>query len=200
MPITPINRPVTPGRKKISLPLLLDQLDREWEASQRADALFVSDDDAACLTYYHCALRVALRWIEGDYHYQFPAWYGGQRLEKVCAYLRGLEGQPAEALYPHRDKQVTLLRTTSWPAYRDRCALTGHTGTGGVPAELGYTWDGLDSLYTPDEALSGQEKVLPYLPRFHAPESEAWHCNALAVMFLNRALKLALVDLEVTPF
>ena len=100
-----------------------------------------------------------------------------------------------------RDKQIELLRTITWPAYRDRCADTmNYSGTGGLKAELTYTWDGIDSLYSPDADSGPLDQPLPYLPKFHSPESEAFHCNVLAVLFLNRAVKTTLCDLWVTPF
>lgn len=205
MAITPATKPPAPGRKRISLKLLLDQLDHEWAASQAQDNPFRSDDDRALLAYYQTAVRIGLQWIDGDYRYAFPDWYQDQRLARLCGYLNGLEGQDAPTLYPHRDKQVTLLREQTWPAYRERCTpgMAHHASTGtdtSITAELTYTWDGLDSLYSPEEHSGPMNAPLPYLPRFHAPESEAFHCNALAVLFLNRAVKLGLADLDVTPF
>ena len=110
MAITPTTKPAQPGRKRISLPLLLDQLDREWDDLQAQDNPFTTHDDRALLAYYHAAVRIGLDWIQGDYHYPFPTWYQDQRLARLCTYLTGLEGQDARAVMDARDKQLTLLR------------------------------------------------------------------------------------------
>ena len=60
----------------------------------------------------------------------------------------------------------------------------------------GYTWDGLDTLWqTEDSAVNDQQ--IYYLPQFHCRASEDFHLVALAVLFLNRACKRRLSDLEV---
>ncbi|MDP9764895.1 hypothetical protein [Deinococcus enclensis] len=205
MPITPSTKPAQPGRKRISLPLLLDQLDREWDDLQAQDNPFTTDDDRALLAYYHAAVRIGLDWIQGDYHYTFPTWYQDQRLARLCTYLKGLEGLDMNPLMDARDKQLTLLREQTWPAYYERCTpgMNHHASTGtdtSIKAELTYTWDGIDSLYSPAGDSGPLDQPLPYLPKFHSPESEAFHCNVLAVLFLNRAVKTSLCDLWVTPF
>lgn len=196
MPITPATKPAQPGRKRISLKLLLDQLDQEWEKAQP-----LGGPDADLLAYYHSAIRVALHWIDGDpYAYQFPRAYQGERLAKVCAYLQRLETADSQTLIRERDRQVTLLRERAWPQYAEVCAGMTYEGTGGTQAELTYTWAGIDSLWGSDEGEGPKDAPPPYLPRFYAPESETFHCCALAVLYLNRANKLPLTDLDITPF
>ncbi|GGM39710.1 hypothetical protein GCM10008956_15190 [Deinococcus arenae] len=198
MAITPATKPA-PKTKRINLQLILDQLDAEWAAQ---DTPFADDDTRALLAYYQTAARVALHWISGDpYTHQFPTGYQDERLAKVCAYLRGQGGATQGELLTARDRQVTLLLDRTWPAYRGTCTDTmNYTGTGGLPAEFTFTWAGIDSLWTPDTYQPPMDAPAPYLPRFHSPESEAFHCNVLAVLFLNRAIKTGLCDLDVTPF
>ncbi len=45
-----------------------------------------------------------------------------------------------------------------------------------------------------------QDAPPPYLPLFHSEESEAFHCNARAVLHLDRAIRRPLCDLDITPF
>ena len=76
---------------KISLPLLLDQLQTEWQTDKNPAAA-----NAELLAYYHAAVNVALHWIGGDYmRVKFPAGYEDARLARLCAYLRGVTDWPA---------------------------------------------------------------------------------------------------------
>ncbi|WP_181392078.1 hypothetical protein [Deinococcus irradiatisoli] len=76
--------------KKISLPLLLDQLDSEWAQQPAPSDLY---------TYFQEAVRRGLHWIGGDYaHVRFAEEYQTHRLPKLCAWLAGLEdAAPARA-------------------------------------------------------------------------------------------------------
>ncbi|MFC4424651.1 hypothetical protein [Deinococcus navajonensis] len=196
MAITPATKPKP--AKKINLNTLTGQLDREWEDLQSG---LVPQADAPLLTYYHSGTRTALTWIEGDpYTYLFPAAYQGERLARLCGYLKSLEEKPMPELHAARDKQVELLREQTWPAYVEVCVDMTHEGTGGTPAELTYTWAGVDSLWTEEGPAGPVDAPAPRLPKFHSAESEAFHCNALAVLFLNRATRRPLCDLDVTPF
>lgn len=178
----------TPIKPNVSLELLQDQLDAEW----RPDA-----DDLA--VYFHAAARTALHWIAGDpYAVQFPPTYD-TRLVRLCAWLRGQQDSDPAALLATRDAQVTALRERTWPAYRDTCTLASHergTGTGPhSPPE--FDWAALDGTWDEDGPADARASRLPV---FLSAESEAWHCNVLAVLFLNRAVKMPLCDLDVTPF
>ncbi|WP_181392077.1 hypothetical protein [Deinococcus irradiatisoli] len=59
----------------------------------------------------------------------------------------------------------------------------------------GYTWDGLDTLWQTEGSVIKDEQNT-YLPQFHCRASEDFHLVALAVLFLNRACKRRLSDLE----
>lgn len=196
--------PITPAAKrtarKISLKLLLDQLDQEWGKHQ-AGGPYPEAWENDLLAYYHAGVRVALHWIDGDpYTYQFPREYQGERLARLCGYLQTLEDVTGLPLHTERDRQVQLLRGTAWPVYAEVCAGMTHEGGPGISAELTYTWSGIDSLWSEQNPEGPQDAPPPYLPKFHAPESETFHCCALAVLFLNRATKRPLTDLDITPF
>lgn len=186
--------------RKISLGFLLKTLDKEWDAHTTPwpepweDALFA---------YYHGGVRIALHWVDGDpYTYKFPRAYEGERLARLCGYLRKLELADPVTLITERDKQVNLLRDVTWPAYEKACAGMCTEASPGqdCPSELTYTWDGIDSLWSEHDAPEDKDAPPPYLPKFHAAESEAFHCNVLAVLFLNRAAKYQLSDIDITPF
>ena len=199
--------PISPERtrtaRKVSLGFLLKTLNQEWDAHQTSAAVqpYPEQWETDLLAYYHAGVRIALHWIDGDpYTYKFPKPYQDERLARLCGYLKKCEALTGAALINERDKQVRLLREQTWPAYAEACAGSNHTGTGGLALELTYTWSGIDSLWSEHDPESPKDAPPPYLPKFHAPESEAFHCNALAVLYLNRAAKYPLSDLDITPF
>ena len=197
MPVTP---ELTRTPRKVSLGFLLKTLDGEWAALQADEALRCAAD-ADLLAYYHAGVRVALHWVDGCvFSYKFPRAYQGERLAKVCAYLQKTEKLQGGALEVERDKQVAFLRETTWPEYERECVGMNYDGSGGARAELTYTWSGIDSLWSEQNADETQDAPPSYLPKFHSPESEAFHCNSLAILFLNRATKRPLTDLDITPF
>ncbi|QLG11758.1 hypothetical protein HLB42_21640 (plasmid) [Deinococcus sp. D7000] len=198
MAITPS---VPKTARKISLGFLLKTLQKEWDAHAAHAEPFPEPWEEALFAYYHAGVTVALSWIDGDpYTYRFPREYQGERLARLCGYLQKLETADPAVLIAQRDKQVALLRDVTWPAYEQACVGMNHTGTGGLLPELTYTWDGIDSLWSEHDEPEDKNAPPPYLPKFHAAESEAFHCNALAVLFLNRAAKFPLSDLDITPF
>lgn len=200
MPVTP---ELTRTARKVSLGFLLKTLDREWADHEAGEAQqpYPERWEVDLLAYYHAAIRVALHWLDGDpYTYKFPRAYQGERLAKLCAYLIKTEKLQGGALELERDRQVYLLRTQTWPAYAEACAGMNHDGSGGLAAELTYTWSGIDTLWSEQDPEGPQDAPPPYLPKFHSLESEAFHCNALAVLYLNRATKRPLTDLDITPF
>lgn len=192
--------------RKVSLGFLLKILDQEWEKLQASveKEPWNGHWQSGLLPHYFAGVHVALHWIDGDpYTYKFPPAYQQERLARLCAYLQKMEALTGEALFNERDKQVTLLSETVWPGYAEVCVGMGHeegTGDKPMPPELTYTWEGVDSLWSEHEPAGPMNEVLPYLPKFHSKESEAFHCCALAVLFLNRACKCGLADLDVTPF
>ena len=197
MPVTP---ELTRTVRKVSLGFLLKTLDSEWAAHEAGPPL-PERWEADLLAYFHAAARVALHWVDGDcYTYIFPRAYQGERLAKLCAYLKKTEKLTGGALEIERDKQVAFLRGTTWPAYALACAGMNHDGSGGCTAELTYTWAGIDTLWSEQNPHEAQDAPPSYLPKFHSPESEAFHCNVLAIVYLNRATKRPLADLDITPF
>ena len=195
MPVTP---ELTRTPRKVSLGFLLKTLDGEW-AALRADEALRCAADADLLAYYHAGVRVALHWVDGCvFSYKFPRAYQNERLAKACHYLQKCEKLQGGALEIERDKQVAFLRETTWPEYERECSGSNHLGSGGLKMELTYTWSGIDSLWSEIDIPEGESP--PYLPKFHSPESEAFHCNILAILFLNRATKRPLTDLDITPF
>lgn len=123
-----------------------------------------------------------------------------ERLARLCGYLQKAERLQGLELEHERDRQTHLLRTQTWPEYLDVCAGMNHDGSGGCQAELTYTWSGIDTLWSEQNSEGPQDAPPPYLPLFHSEESEAFHCNALAVLYLNRATRRPLCDLDITPF
>lgn len=113
---------MTPNGKQ--LPLILDQLDCEWEADQSAVAVYMQT----------CG-RAALHWVAGDpYNVAFPDWYQGERLAKACQWLKGLNGADKEKITAARAAMIREL-LARWPTYSQRC--TGyHYGDGERPPEL----------------------------------------------------------------
>lgn len=195
MPITPEIRRTT---RKINLVALDQQLQAEAGEMQTS----VTDpDELAFVNYVFVAAHVGVFWIGGDpYSYRFPKPYEGERLARLCAYLKRLEGKDFQVIYTERDKQVTLLRDVTWPAYSKVCASYTYHGDSGTTLEMGYEWCGIDSLASEYDPEAPADAPPPYLPKFHALESEAFHCNVLAVIYLNRVVKAPLLDLDVTPF
>ncbi|WP_161881916.1 hypothetical protein [Deinococcus alpinitundrae] len=195
MPITP---QVARTTRKINLAALDQQLQAE---AGEAQTNVVDPDELAFLNYVFVAAHCGLYWINGDpYTYKFPKGYEAQRLPRLCAYLKRLESQDGLALFAERDKQVDLLRTRAWPAYAESCASYTYTGTGGTQLEMGYEWCGIETLTTEQDEDARPDTPPNALPVFHHPASEDFHLNALAVVYLNRMLKLPLLDLDVAPF
>jgi hypothetical protein len=177
------------GRSK-DLTLILDQLDREFDAYSQhcvsADSA-PSVEEQGLMAYFFCCVRVALHWVGDPYTVEFPEHYQGERLAKLCRWLSGL--QP-EQLEQARAGQVAQLHRR-WPAYAAKC--TTYRGDDGSPPDvLGFTWVGLDSLWSSDEPTDDTR----YFPKFGCVESEDFHLLALAVLFLNRATRRKLSDLE----
>lgn len=188
-----------PAPQKIKLEDLLTQLDHEWETLKQDDAQKYGLDEAGLLAYYHCCLRPALYWIEGDpYTYTFPDAYQHERLAKLCQYLRGLQHETDKTtLKKARELSLRNLRK-SWPPFRDLAYpdmpadWPGSTSDWETPLfnweVVGVpTWDGVE---LPEKARALE------LPAFRYPESANFHLNALAVLFLNRQVRYYLTDLK----
>lgn len=196
-----------PRPRRPSPTLLLDQLDAEWAAHEAQATPLPEAWEEALLAYYQTAVRVALHWIQGDPAFPFPLEYRTERLARACAHIVKVTTQDVPAVIAERDRQVQALRDRTWPAYEEVCAPWAHQASTGtdtsIRAEFGrlpYTWAGLDVLWSESEPSGAQDAPPSYLPKFCSPESEAFHCNALVVLFLNRAAKYQLCDLDLTPF
>lgn len=171
--------------RRVDLKALLAQLDSEWQQDKH--------EASGVAAYYHCCVAVALHWVRGDpYNYPFPESYQGERLAKMCAWLRAQQGKPLSELEGLREQQARLL-AQKWPAYAQRCTTLGDNSDQGVQGEiLNFTWDGLDSLWMDEQA---KPDSTDYLPQFACKESEEFHLICLALLFLNRATKRRLADL-----
>ena len=200
MPLTP---ELTRTARKVSLGFLLKTLEREYVEREASEARQPHPErwEIDLFWYYHTAVYVGAHWINGcPFSYKFPRAYQGERLAKLCAYLQKAEKLHGGALELERDRQTDLLRTQTWPAYAKACTGMNHDASGGCTAELTYTWSGIDTLWSEQNLEEAQDAPPSYLPKFHSLESEAFHCNALAVLYLNRATKRPLTDLDITPF
>lgn len=178
-------KPVT---SRNNLALILDQLDSEWATLKQDSVEVHGPEEAGLLAYYHCAVRVGVYWVNGDiWNFAFPPEYAGERLYKLACYLRSL---PPEQHKAARNQQVAHLRAV-WPAYAEKC-----TSFEDECQELGFTWDGIDTLWQTSESVANSEQNF-YLPKFSCKASEDFHLVSLAVLFLNRSLRYSLTDLRV---
>lgn len=189
----------------IRLTDLLDQLEHEYSTLRLEDP--ASDMEVALRAYFHTACHVALYWFGGDpYRWAAPAAFQGERLWKLCLYLRSLDPENSQALKEARAAQLTQLRGPAWENYQATCTPLQtqpyQNGERGLDREiLPFTWEGIDTLWQTDESLKAlpADKAPDYLPRFACRASEDWHLVCLAVLFLNRACKLRLADLHPYP-
>jgi hypothetical protein len=178
--------PVTPT---IRLKAILEQLADEWDAF-KADP---QSDFDSLLVYYHCTIQIALHWIDGDpYTCTFPAAYQGERLAKLCEYLRGLQDAESMQVKAARERNLAALKA-SWPEYRD-------FAIGDVPIGMSvrdmetppWHWEGLGPQQW--AGYEGNEEPRD-LPTFPYKCSADFHLASLAVLYLNRQLRYALTDL-----
>lgn len=189
----------------IKLSLLLDQLEHEYTTLRLEDP--ASDHEVALRAYFHTACHVALHWIGGDpYRWAAPAAFQGERLWKLCLYLRSLDPENSQALKEARAAQLTQLRGPAWENYQVTCTPLQEqryqNDERGLDREvLPYTWEGIDTLWQTEDYLKElrSDRAPDYLPRFANRASEDWHLVCLAVLFLNRACKYALSDLHPYP-
>lgn len=179
---------------------LLDQLDSEW-ATLKQDSPQLHGDDAGLLAYYHTCTRCALHWINGDpYSFQFPEGYLGERLAKLCAYLKSLQGAEQQQVKEARERTLAGLRQ-AWPAYRELADPKGdypHEHYCALDDEvLPFTWEAIETLWPGENwrAEDGADARALFLPQFATQASADFHLAALAVLFLNRQCKYMLTDL-----
>jgi hypothetical protein len=194
------DKPVVRSRR-IDLKDLIDQLEHSYELLLQEDA---AETEVALRAYFFTANSVALHWIGGDpYTCTFPQEFQGQRLAKLCAYLRTLEGADSQALKEARANQLVQLRGVAWDNYIAECTPLQEApyvnGECALDREiLPFTWSGIDTLWS-ENTTSPAVASADYLPAFQCKASEDWHLVCLAVLFLNRACKYALSDLHPYP-
>ena len=187
--------------RRIDLPALLDELEHAYTLLQQDDA---TDLEVALRAYFHVANSVALHWVGGDpYTCTFPQEFEGQRLAKLCTYLRTLQGADGQVLKEARAHQLNQLRGVAWENYLADCTplLEAQYANGERPLDreiLPFKWEGIDTLWS-DNTQAPAVAPSDYLPAFQIKASEDWHLVCLAVLFLNRACKLRLADLHPYP-
>lgn len=195
-PLTAIKQGAKTAPARIKPALILEQLDREWANLRQDDPS--EDHEAVLRAYYHASVRVALYWIDFDpYTFAPPAAFHGERLYRLCLWLRSINPEDTQALKNARAAQLATLRGAAWENYSTLCVpVPDGSSQIDIEAPL-YTWDAIDTLWQTEEYL----KQLPadasasYLPKFSSKASEDWHLVCLAVLFLSRACKYALADL-----
>jgi hypothetical protein len=187
--------------RRIDLKDLIDQLEHSYELLLQEDA---AETEVALRAYFFTANSVALHWIGGDpYTCSFPQEFQGQRLAKLCAYLRTLEGADSQTLKEARASQLAQLRGVAWDNYIAECTPLQEApyanGECALDREiLPFTWSGIDTLWS-ENTVAPAVASADYLPAFQCKASEDWHLVSLAVLFLNRACKYALSDLHPYP-
>lgn len=165
--------------------LLKAQLETEWQRR----APLAGDQE---LTAMFVALMLpALDWVAGDpLTATFPDDPRCARLAGLCAYLRKAEGQEAQA----RAQMLGQLHA-AWERYQLLAVAEVPNGTAPLNQELAeFTWAALEPTFNADPDAERPR----LLPDFHTRESADFHLAALAVLFLNRALKRPLTDLSST--
>lgn len=193
----------TQAAPTIRLKDVLSQLDREWGGLRLEDP--GTDLEVALRAYFHVSVRVGLYWINGDpYTWDAPEPFQGERLWKLCLWLRCLDQDNPTALKKARAAQLRSLRGLIWENYQGECIPTVEKPSGYSSYDqeiLPFTWEGIDTLWQTDEYLQAlpADQGPAYLPRFACKASEDWHLVCIAVLFLNRACKYALADLHPYP-
>lgn len=189
----------TGSKTKKLLPLILDQLDREWTELRLDWGAEATDprntDEAGLLAYFHTCLRPALHWVHGDpYTVVFPDEYQGERLAKLCGYLREKLSASMEEIQAARELNLRALRE-KWGPYRDLAIPEGlPDGTSALEAEvLPFTWAAIETLWQGPNWIG--DGPAQFLPDFRYKASADFHLAALAVLFLNRQLRRKLTDL-----
>lgn len=186
------------GRPKNLVPLILDQLDREWSELRLDWAAEAGDprntDEAGLLSYFHGCMRPLVQLIGGNpYVLTFsPAYVAAERFPRLCAYLGSLQGAAPEQVRAARELNLRGLRA-AWPAYRDLNQPEIPNGSGELLLEVPpYAWAALETGWAGAEDEVYQERMLP---TFAVQASADFHLAALATLFLNRQLRRKLSDL-----
>lgn len=204
MPLTGSAKPTTaPVRGRKLLTSILDQLDSEWATLKQDSVEMHGEDEAGLLAYYHCCTRVSLHWIDGDpYTFQFPPAYQPERLAKLCAYLTGLQDADPALVKQARERTLTGLRA-AWPGYRDLAYpdMPPRWPHGTTDWECPpFSWEAIETLWDGDNWTGEGEKARTlFLPQFRYQETADFHLASLAVLYLNRQLRLYLTDLQPHP-
>lgn len=205
MPVAAANKTTpAPPQRRISLELILDQLDEDFGLLRQvqADGTNTADEVEEGLAYYfHACIRPALHWFQGDpYRAKFPPEYQKERLPKACAYLANLQGADELTVRQAREKYIARLRNV-WPDYAATCT-TLYDGNDGISHSRGqiqgWKWEGLDTAWAAEAEKPSieEEKRTHFLPKFLEPLSEEFHLCCIVVLYLNRQTKLRLADLS----
>lgn len=156
--------------------------------------------------YFNSSVRVGLFWINGNLDFRFPDEYVAldTRLPKMCKWLAEVIARDDTAeLRQTRREQLEVLYEI-WPSYKRKC--TSYLECFGQPGEAreiayAYTWQGIDTLWHGPVGELGKIEGDPrapiaFLPVFQSPESEEFHLACLSILFLNRACRVKLTDLN----
>lgn len=199
MPLPGVVTPRKAGsRPKNQVPLILDQLDREWSELRLDWAAEASDprntDEAGLLSYFHSCMRPLIQLIGGNpYALTFsPAYVAAERFPRLCAYLGSLQNDEPEKVAAAREFNLQKLRE-HWPAYRDLNQPEIPNGSGELLLEVPpYAWAALETGWVGADDEVHRERMLP---TFAVQVSADFHLTALATLFLNRQLRRKLSDL-----
>lgn len=195
MPLTGTSKKTgaaTAAAPTIRLKDLLDQLDSEWAQLRQEEH---TEDEAGLLAYFHCCLRPLVQQIGGDpYSFTYPQEYADtERLPKLCAYLRGLQQAKPEVVQAARERNLAGLRAV-WPAYRDLIQPDIPNGKSALDLEvLPFGWEALETGWGGED---DDPNRINFLPTFSTKASADFHLAALALLYLNRQLRLPLSDLS----
>lgn len=181
--------------RQIDLGKMLENLQEEYRAVERdVESGITTQQEMGLYTWFVTSSLIGLHWISGDpYRAIFPPSFQGSRLERLCSWLRTLEGDTL--LRPARESRLKALQAM-WPTFLETCTYCRWEEE---YRKSYWRWDAISSIWNPTLEDSEQEGILE-LPHFTNSEcgrlSQEWHLQCLAVLFLNRALKLRLSDLS----
>lgn len=198
MPLTGSAKPAkaAPSGHKL-IQSILDQLDSEW-ATLKHDDPALHGDEAGLLAYYHTCLRSLLPLVGDPYTATFPQGYiEAERLPKLCAYLTGLKDADPALVKQARERTLAGLRDC-WPAYARLTLPDGvWPATYTQPDDvLPFSWAAIESGWNGEDDDPHRTQMLP---TFATQASADFHLASLAVLYLNRQLRLYLTDLQPHP-
>lgn len=196
--ITPEVKPSSDKKGKsrqIDLSKLLENLQEEYRAVERDVAGGITTQaEMGFYTWFVTSNLIGLHWIGGDpYRATFPPSFQGSRLERLCSWLRTLETE--DVLRLARESRLKALQAM-WPTFLETCTYCRWEDE---YRKSYWRWDAISSIWNPTEEDLESFSTLE-LPHFMDSGcgrlSQTWHLDCMAVLFLNRALKLRLSDLS----